>query len=449
MKERSSFNSKLGFVFAAAASAVGLGNLWRFPYLAAEYGGGSFLIIYIILGLTFGFSLMIAEIAIGRKTKLSAIGAYKKLNKKFAFQGVLSMIVPMIILPYYAVINGWVLKYFIAFISGANEAAAENGYFSSFISETSEPLILFIICLSIAAVVLFLGVASGIERISKVLMPILLVLMIVVAIFVFTLPNALDGVKYFFVPNMENFSFKTFLAALGQLFYSLSLAMGIMISYGSYMSKKHHLEGSVHQILIFDTSVAVLAGLMIIPAVFSFSGDASLSAGPSLMFVTLPKVFASMEIGRVVGTLFFLMVFFAAMTSAISLMEAVVSNFMDAFRMKRWVAVLITLGYSAVIGGLASLGYGPLSDVSIFGMQILDFMDFISNSVLMPTVAIITCIFVGFVIKPKAIIEEVEAEGATFRGKRLFTFVIKYIAPWFMLVVLISSIAQAAGLFTL
>jgi len=445
MKERTSFNSKIGFVLAAAASAVGLGNLWRFPYLAAEYGGGNFLVIYIILSLTFGFTLMTAEIALGRKTALSAIGAYKKLDSRFSFQGVLTMIVPMIILPYYAVINGWVLKYFVVFISGENEEAAQTGYFNSFISETAEPLVWFLICLVGAGAVVFLGVTRGIEKSGKILMPVLLVLIVIVVIFVLTMPGSLDGVRYYLIPDPENLSFKTFLAALGQLFYSLSISMGILISYGSYMDKKHHLETSVHQIEFFDTSIAFLAGLMIIPAVFTFSGEATLSSGPSLMFVTIPKVFASMQIGRVVGSIFFLMVFFAALTSAISLMEAVVSNFIDALHIKRRVAVVITIVHCAVFGGLASLGYGPLSALRIFGMNILDFMDFFANSLLMPIVAIITCIYVGFVIKPHAIIEEVEAKGAVFRGKRLFSFMIRFIAPWFLIIILITSILQATG----
>ena len=446
MKDRSSFNSKIGFVLASAASAVGLGNLWRFPYLAAQHGGGSFLLVYIILSLTFGFTLMTAEVALGRKTGLAAIGAYKKLSKKFAFQGVLSMIVPMIVLPYYAVINGWVLKYFVAFISGSSEEAAADGYFNSFISETGEPLAWFLVCLLLSAVIVSLGVTNGIEKTGKILMPILLALMVVVVAFVLTRPGAVEGLKYYLIPDMKRLSFKTFLAALGQLFFSLSLAMGIMISYGSYMNKKQNIERSVRHVEFFDTSVAILAGLMIIPAVFTFSnGGETLAAGPSLMFVTLPKVFASMHTGMIVGTIFFLMVFFAALTSTISLMEAVVSNLIDAFHWKRRVAVLVTIAYCAVFGGLASLGYGPLSGVTIFGMKILDFMDFFSNSLLMPIVAIITCIFVGFVIKPQAIIEEVESEGTVFRGKKLFSFIIKFIAPVFMILILITSILQATG----
>lgn len=448
-KERSSFSSRIGFVLAAAGSAIGLGNIWRFPYLAAQYGGGSFLIIYLAAAVTFGFALMMAEIGLGRKTRQSAIRAYRSLSKGFTFEGILTAAVPMIIFPYYAIINGWVIKYFAAFLIGQDKAAAEDGFFGAFISKPVEPLIWFLICLVLCTVVILAGVVKGIEKISKILMPVLLVLMIVLSVYICFQPGAGAGIRYYFVPSLEHLSVKTFLAAISQLFYSLSLAMGIMITYGSYMNREDSLEGSVRQIEVFDTLVAVLAGLMIIPSVFAFSGgDATaLTAGPSLMFVTLPKAFATMVGGRFIGAAFFLMVTVAALTSSISLMEAVVSIFMDAFHMGRRRATLITAAYSLVLGGLASLGYGPLSDVKILGMQILDFMDFISNSVLMPVVAIVTCIFVGFVIKPEAIIEEAEAEGATFKAKKLFTIVIKWIAPWFMLAVLVSSILQAAGMY--
>lgn len=451
MKERSVFTSKLGFVLAAAGSAVGLGNIWRFPYLAAEYGGGSFLLVYIILAVTFGFTLMIAEIGLGRKTKLSAIGAYKKLNKKYAFEGVLTAAVPIIIFPYYAVITGWVLKYAVAFIVGNDIAASKDGYFGSFITETWEPLFWFMLCMVLVLLVILAGVVKGIEKISKILMPVLVILMIIVAVFVCTAPGALTGVKYYLVPNFKHFSAKTLLAAVGQLFYSLSLAMGIMITYGSYMKDDDSLEGSVRQIEFFDTLIAVLAGMMIIPSVFAFSGgdETVLSSGPSLMFVTLPKAFASMHFGRWIGLCFFVMVFFAAMTSAISLMEAVTSIFMDRFHISRLRAAGITGAYSIFLGGFASLGYGPLADFKVLGMQALDLMDFISNSVLMPVVAIVTCFFVGYVIKPEAIVEEVEKNGEKFAGKKMFIIIIKYIAPWFILAVFVSSIAQALGMFKL
>ena len=295
-ENRSNFTSKIGFILAAAGSAVGLGNIWRFPYLVAKYGGGTFLLCYIILAITFGFTLMVAEIALGRKTGLSAIGAFKKLDKRFGFLGVLAAVVPIIILPYYSVIGGWVIKYFATFVTGGTKAAAGDDYFTTFIGGVKSPILWFALFVVFTAVVVILGVEKGIETVSKFLMPVLVVLTIGISIYVLTMDGAMEGLKYYIMPHMSDFSVKTLLAAMGQLFYSMSLAMGIMITYGSYMKKSTSLEGSVRQIEIFDTGIAFFAGLMIVPAVFIFSGgdQSALSAGPGLMFITLPKVFASM-----------------------------------------------------------------------------------------------------------------------------------------------------------
>lgn len=450
-ENRSNFSSKIGFILAAAGSAVGLGNIWRFPYLVAQYGGGTFLLVYLILAVTFGFTLMVAEIAIGRKTRLSAIGAYPKLHKKWGFIGVLGSLVPIIILPYYSVIGGWVIKYFTVFISGQATAAADDAYFPGFISSTSEPIIWFIIFVTITAVVVILGVEKGIETVSKFMMPVLVVLTVGVSIYVCTMDGAWEGVKYYIMPHMSDFSFKTVLAAMGQLFYSMSLAMGIMITYGSYMKKQTNLEHSVRQIEIFDTAIAFFAGLMIVPAVFAFSGGdpSKLNAGPGLMFITLPKVFNSMPFGTILGTVFFVLVFLAAVTSSISLMETIVSILMDRFHWKRKMTSIIVYGYVLLMGIPSSLGFGVWDFIKPLGMSILDAFDFISNSILMPIVALLTCFFVGYVIKPKTIIEEAEAEGAKFRAKRLFTVVIKWIAPVILIAILISSILSAMGILVL
>ncbi len=337
MKNRSNFSNKLGFVLAAAGSAVGLGNIWRFPYLAAQYGGGTFLLIYLILAVTFGFTLMIAEIALGRKTGLSAIAAFKQLDKRFGFLGFLAALVPVIIFPYYSVIGGWVVKYFTVFVTGNVKASAGDAYFTDFIGSAGEPIFWFLLFLAFTGIVVLCGVEKGIEKVSKVMMPILVILTIIISAYGLTLDGARDGLIYYIKPHMSDVSAKTILAAMGQLFYSMSLAMGIMITYGSYMKKDNHLESSVRQIELFDTGIAFLAGLMIIPAVFAFSGGdrSALSAGPGLMFMTLPKVFASMRFGGIIGTIFFVLVFFAALTSAISLMETIVSVFMDKFGWKR------------------------------------------------------------------------------------------------------------------
>ncbi len=451
-QKRSSFTGKLGFILAAAGSAVGLGNLWRFPYLAAKYGGGIFLLVYLILAVTFGFALMIAEIAIGRKTGLSAIGAFKALDKRFSFLGYVAALVPIIILPYYSVIGGWVTKYLVTFVTGGGSAAAGDGYFTGFIGNVGEPILWFALFIGATAVIVLLGVEKGVEKVSKIMMPILVVLTVGIAIYTLTLPNALDGLVYYVKPDFSKFSGTTVLAAMGQLFYSMSLAMGIMITYGSYMKKDVHIESSTRQIEIFDTGIAFFAGLMIIPAIFSFyHGDEALigenlTKGPGLMFVMLPKVFDSMPGGDIIGALFFVLVLFAALTSSISLMETIVSIFMDKLKVGRKAACLIVLGISIVIGLPSSLGFGVLSFIEPLGAgtSILDFFDFITNNVIMPVVAFITCILVGYVIKPKAIIEEVELNGK-FSGKKLFTVVIKYIAPVCIVAILIFSVMEALG----
>ncbi len=447
-EKRGSFTGKIGFVLAAAGSAVGLGNIWRFPYLAAKYGGGIFLLVYIILAVTFGFALMAGEIALGRKTGLSAIGAFKQLGKKYAFIGYLASAVPMIILPYYSVIGGWVSKYLFEFLMHGASNAANDTFFSGFIGQTGEPVMWFLLYLGVTAVVVLFGVEKGIEKVSKVMMPILVLLSIVVAIYSICMPGALEGVKYYILPDFSKFSPTTVLAAMGQLFYSMSLAMGIMITYGSYMKKDVNLESSVKQIELFDTGIAFLAGLMIIPAVFVFSGGSpeALGKGPSLMFITLPKVFDTMAGGNLIGITFFLLVLFAALTSSISLMETVVSIVCDKCGIGRKAACVIVFAGSALIGLPSSLGYSAWSDVKIIGMQFLDFFDFISNSVLMPIVAFLTCIFIGYVIKPKAVIDEVEI-SAEFKRRRLFTVVIKYLAPICIVLILISSLLDAFGIF--
>lgn len=451
MKKRSNFSSKLGFVLAAAGSAVGLGNIWRFPYLAAKYGGGTFLLIYLILAVTFGFTLMIAEIALGRKTGLSAIGAFKSLDKRFGFLGVLAALVPIIIFPYYSVIGGWVVKYFAVFVSGGVQKSAGDTYFTDFISGTIEPIGWFFLFLALTAIVVLCGVEKGIEKVSKFMMPILVVLTIIIAVYGLTLDGAMEGLAYYIQPHMADVSAKTILAAMGQLFYSMSLAMGIMVTYGSYMKKDNNLESSVRQIELFDTGIAFLAGLMIIPAVFAFSdGDRSaLGAGPGLMFMTLPKVFASMKFGGAIGTIFFVLVFFAALTSAISLMETIVSIFRDKFGWSRRFAGIFVAILAAAMGIPSSLGFGPLSFISWMNMSILDIMDFVSNSVLMPIVAFFTCIFVGFIIKPKTIADEVKVTDGKFKAEGMFNIVIKWIAPIFLVLILGSSIANALGIFTI
>ena len=446
-QQRSSFSGKLGFVLATAGSAVGLGNIWRFPYLAAKYGGGIFLLVYLVLAITFGFTLMCAEIAIGRKTGVSAIGAYKKLDKRFSFMGILASFVPIIILPYYSVIGGWIIKYLTVFATGNIGQATNSNFFENFIAQPLEPIGWFLLYLALTALVVLFGVEKGIEKVSKIMMPILVVLTVFIAIYSLFMPGAIDGLIYYIKPDFTKFSGTTVLAAMGQLFYSMSLSMGIMITYGSYMKKDVHIESSVKQIELFDTGIAFFAGLMIIPSVFAFSGgdESALGKGPGLMFVTLPKVFDTMPAGGVIGAVFFVLVLFAALTSSISLMETIVSIFMDKFKWNRKLTCIIVFVLCIVLGLPSCLGFGVLSDIKLIGLSFLDFFDFISNSVIMPVVALITCILVGYVIKPKAIIEEIEL-GGKFKRKTLFTVMIKYIAPVFIVGILIFSILEGVGI---
>lgn len=445
--KRSNFSGKIGFVLATAGSAVGLGNIWRFPYLAAKHGGGMFLLTYLILVITFGFALSCAEILIGRKTGQSAINAFGQLSKKWSFVGWLAALVPVIILPYYSVIGGWIFKYLFAFSTGKAEKAATDGYFESFIGKVGEPIGWFLLFIGITALIVLFGVEKGIEKASKIMMPVLVILTIFIAVYSACMPGAWEGVLYYITPDFSHFSVTTVLAALGQLFYSMSLAMGIMITYGSYMKKDVNVSSSVHQIEIFDTGIAFLAGLMIVPAVFSFSGGSqeALGKGPSLMFITLPKVFDSMPGGAIIGTVFFLMVLFAALTSSISLMETVVSVVQDKFKLNRKVTCLCVFIGSVLLGLPSSLGNGVWSNVKIIGFAFLDFFDFISNSVLMPIVALLTCIFVGYVIKPKTLIEEAEL-SAEFKQKKLFSIIIRYIAPICIVLILGFSVLEAFGI---
>lgn len=452
-QERSSFTNRIGFVLAAAGSAVGLGNIWRFPYLAAKYGGGIFLLVYLIGVVSFGFTLMITEIAIGRKTGLSCIGAYKKLSAKFGILGWLASLVPVIITPYYCVIGGWVIKYLVEFLSGNVAATVEDGYFNSFISVAGNsmfgnPMLWFIIFVLLTAGVVLFGVQKGIEKASRIMMPILVLLSIFVAVYSLTIPGALEGLKYYLLPDFSNFSVTTVLAAIGQMFYSMSLAMGIMITYGSYMKKEDKLEKSVTQIEIFDTGIAFLAGLMIIPAVFAFSGGADLNAGPGLMFVTLPKVFHSMAGGTIIGIVFFLLVLFAALTSSISLMETVVSIFQDKLHWSHKKASIVVTLVLLVLGIPSCLGYGPWASVTVMGMAFLDFFDFISNSIMMPVVALFTCILIGHIVGTKVVVDEVESSGP-FKRKKLFLVMIRWVAPICLIAILIGEILKVMGVISI
>ena len=416
-QKRSAFSGKIGFVLSAAGASVGLGNIWRFPYLAAKYGGGIFLLVYIVLAVTFGYTMIVAETALGRMTHKSPVGAFGAFGKKggLRFGGWINAVIPILIVPYYSVIGGWVIRYLSEYISGHGSELSQDGYFSNFISSGLSAEVCFLIFTAFTLAIIFAGVRNGVERVSKVMMPVLVVLSVVIAGYSVTRPGALAGVKYFLVPNVANFSWMTVVTAMGQMFYSLSIAMGILVTFGSYMKKEVSIEESTENVEVFDTAIAIMAGLMIIPAVFSFSGGDpdTLQAGPALMFIALT--------------------------------ESAVSTFEDELGWSRERATALIGLIMVALGSLSALGYGPLAGVTVFGMQFLDFFDFLTNSVMMPIAAIAICLLVSRVIGVQKIEEEVTLGGKPFRRKKIFNFMIQYLCPIFAAIILISSVANALG----
>ncbi len=488
--KRASWSGQLAFVVAAAASAIGLGNLWRFPYLAAQYGGGAFIAIYIVLTVTLGFTLMISEITVGRLTRQSHLTAYSRLRRGWGFVGWLGALVPLLILPYYCVIGGWVVRYFAAYcqmaFAGAlpmgAEAAGAEGFFSAFVASDFAPFGYGALFVFATVVVVGLGVKNGIERANLVLMPLLFALALAIAVYVICLPGTRDGLRYCLVPSLDalcgadgRFSFaqlgRTVLGAMGQMFYSLSLAMGIMVTYGSYMKRSDSIERSVRRIEFFDTAIAVVAALMIVPAVYMFaiksgvtpeliaecggSEEAArhlavkgmMNAGPKLMFVTLPRVFATFGAAEAhVGLAFFTLVIFAALTSSISLCEAFVASVCDLTGWGRAKAVVLVGAVTLALSSLSAFGEGMWSGVTIGGQRFLAFFDFASNSVMMPLVAVATCVFIGWATGPSVVVDEVEAEGARFRAKGLYLLMVRYLAPLFVTAILVSEVCRYFGL---
>ena len=451
MKEnRDSFSGKLGFVLSAAGASVGLGNIWRFPYLAAKYGGGVFLLVYILLALSFGYTMVIAETSIGRATKKSPVGAFKMLSGSPLLHagGWINAIIPILIVPYYSVIGGWVCKYLFEYLRSSMDSIAADGFFNEFIGSGAESELWFCVFTAMILIVIYMGVENGIERVSRVMMPVLVVLAAFIAIFSVTRPGALEGVKYFLVPDFSHFSWMTVVAAMGQMFYSLSIAMGILITFGSYMKDDVSVERSTLQVEFFDTGIAILSGLMIIPAVFAFSGGDpnALKTGPSLMFVTMPKIFAEMSFGRGIAVMFFVLVLFAALTSAIALTESAVSTFSDELGWSRRKGTVIMAFIMLALGTLSCLGYGPLSFITLIGMPFLDFFDFLTNSVMMPVAAFAICLLVTKHMGIGKVEEEVTLNGHPFILKKVFSFMIEWVCPIFVIVILLSSVANAFGI---
>ena len=456
-KKKSSFTCSLGFVLAAAGSAVGVGNIWRFPYLAARDGGGLFILVYLGLVLTFGFTLLTTDIAIGRRTGSNAWEAFGQMHSKWGFLGKVTFLVPVIIMTYYSVIGGWILKYAAVYVTGHAQQAAQEGFFTSFITSQAAPVVFMLVFLTMTALVVYGGVEKGIEKFSVFIMPCLLLVVIAVAIYTMTLSyttdtgvtrTGLQGLMMYLKPNFEGLTVSRFLNilldAMSQMFFSLSVSMGIMITYGSYVKKDVNLSKSIYQIGLFDTGVALLAGAMIVPAIYVFSGIDGMAQGPSLMFVSLPKVFQSMgAAGPIVGAMFFLMLLFAALTSCISIMETLVSTCMNIFhttRKKTSLVIALIFGAAAVVICLGyNVFYFELELPNGNPAQLLDVMDYVSNSFLMPLIAFLTAVFVGWVIKPHWIEEEMRVGNEGFKQTAIYGFMVRYVVPVIMAVLFVQS----------
>ncbi len=458
LKERSGFSGSLGFILAAAGSAVGLGNIWRFPYCAAEGGGGLFLLIYIILVVVFGYVLLSTDISIGRKTGMSSINAYGSMNRKWKFVGILAFIVPSIIITYYIVIGGWIFHYAASYITMSGDTIAQDGYFTSFISSGAAPIVFMLIYLAVNAVIVMLGVEKGIERFSKFIMISLIALIIFIAVYSVTITHTdesgvtrtgLDGLAVYFIPNFDGLTLSGFaeilMNAISQMFFSLSIAMGIMVTYGSYVKKEVNLSKSVKQICIFDSAVAILAGMIIVPAVFVFFGMDGMTAGTGLMFVTLPKVFQAMGgFGPVIAIMFFIMVAFAAITSSVSILEAIVANAMEVFHKTRKQVCLVVIAVAAAVAVIVCLGYNVLyAEIPLPAGgtgQILDVLDYMSNDILMPFIALFTCILIGWVLKPSWVTGEMEASGHKLGAKGLFSVMLRFVGPALMVILILNAL---------
>ena len=455
--KKNGFTGQLGFVMAAAGSAVGVGNLWRFPYLAAKDGGGLFILIYLILTFTFGFTLLTSDIAIGRRTGKNSINAYEEMSPKWKFLGILTFLVPVLIMTYYAVIGGWIVRYIVVYLTGQGQAAAQDSFFTDFITSPGQATLYAVLFMLFTAWIVFNGVEKGIEKYSRILMPVLLVMIVAIAIFALTLKHTdadgvtrtgLQGLAVYLTPSFKGLTLRRLmqilLDAMSQIFFSLSVSMGIMITYGSYIKKDVDVNTSIHQIEVFDTGVALLAGMMIIPSIFVFEGVEGMSAGPGLMFVSLPKVFASMtHLGRAAGLAFFIMAAFAALTSCVSVLETITANCMEIFHTKRKPTTIVLTIIYMIASIVIALGYStfyielPLPNGSIG--QILDLMDYISNSFMMPFISMLSAILIGWVVGPDWIIEEVEFGGRKFGLRKLYAVMIRYIVPVIMFILFLQS----------
>jgi NSS family neurotransmitter:Na+ symporter len=447
-KER--FDSRFGMIMAMAGSAVGLGNLWRFPFLAAQNGGGAFIFVYLILLLTICIPVLMTEITLGRRCRSNVTRVYDNLGApRLRWAGFITLLTPIVIMAFYTVVGGWSVKYLFeaCTLSFSDPGADYAGTFGGFISSTWEPLVYTLIFLTVTALANFGGVRNGIERFSKPMMTILSITIILVAIRSLTLPGANEGTKYLLIPDFGKIDGKVLLTALGQAFMSLSIGIGILLTYGSYVKTKEDIAMTSITTGLIDTLFAIIAGLAIIPAVYAIAfmngTEPAVNAGPGLVFITLPGVFASMPGGNIIAILFFLALLLAAVTSAISMLEVIVAYFIEEWKMSRNGAVVTCMVLIIVLGCICSLSQGMLSGISIAGYNIFDFFDVISSDVLITVGSLIMVLFAGWRIKKADFLDELTGHGTSSTPQWLLKyawFMVRWIAPLVIIVIMLSNI---------
>lgn len=444
--KRDNFGSRFGALVAMAGSAVGLGNLWRFPYLVGENGGAAFIIIYILLCFVICLPIFISEFMIGRRSQKNAFAAFRDLSdgSSWRWVGLFTIIVPMIVLSYYSVIGGWSIEYLLKSLNFSFAGEARDTFstmFGGFVSSTWGPLLAHTGFLFLTALIVVVGIKDGIEKFSKVMMPLLFFIVLSIAIYSLTLPGAKAGVEYLFYPDFSKLTGKSVADALGQAFFSLSLGFGTIMTYASYVSKKENIMFQSVTTAFSDLLFAMIAGVAIMPAVFAFG--ISPQAGPGLVFETLPYVFGQMPAGGVIAILFFVALLVAALTSSISMLEVAVAYLVEEKKFSRIGACVTLFVLCWILGALCSLSFGPLSNIQIGGGNIFDFFDSISSNVLMTLGSLFTVLFVGWRLKKTDVYEEFTNGGSLSRNAKLFGvlwFLIRYIAPVAIIAIFISGI---------
>ena len=444
---RDSFGSRFGALVAMAGSAVGLGNLWRFPYLVGENGGAAFIIIYILLSFVICLPIFISEFVIGRRSQKNAFAAFRDLSGGSAWRwvGLFTIIVPLVVLSYYSVIGGWSVEYLLKSLTfsftGEASQSVFHSMFTDFVSSTWAPLIAHTAFLLVTTLIVIVGIKDGIEKFSKVMMPLLFFIVVAIAIYSMILPGASAGLDYLFNPDFSKITGKAIAAALGQAFFSLSLGFGTIMTYASYVSKKENIMFQSAATAVSDLMFAMIAGMAIMPAVFAFGLNPQ--SGPGLVFETLPFVFGQMPAGGVVAILFFLALLVAALTSSISMLEVAVAYLVEEKKFSRLWACVVLFAVCWVVGAICSLSFGPLSDIKIDGGNIFDFFDNLSSNILMTLGSLLTVLFVGWRLKKTDVYDEFTNGGTLSRNARIFGvlwFLIRYVCPLAIAAIFISGL---------